>query len=147
MKQPGLFASLFDTTSNKQSRSRNQWIIWLSVVLAALFLYLALKNLDWAAFWITLSNAQFGFLPVVLAWGSLSYFVRALRWRVLLSAEKPISRLESFWANMSGYLCNNILPARAGELIRAAYVNRAAGLSLSFALASGLSERLMDVIR
>lgn len=140
-----LFDSLLSTSTNLKTNSRNRWIIWLSLGLAALFLYLALRNLDWASFFVTLAHAQYGFLPLVLAWSSLSYFVRALRWRVLLLAEKPISRGNAFYANMSGYLGNNILPARAGELIRAAYVDRALGLSLSFALASGLSERLMDV--
>jgi uncharacterized protein (TIRG00374 family) len=94
----------------------------------------------------TLSNVNYGFLLIVSIWSSVSYFIRALRWRVLLSAEKPISRQEAFGANMAGYLGNNIFPARVGELVRAIYVNRVAGISLSFALAVGLTERLMDVL-
>jgi hypothetical protein len=47
---------------------------------------------------------------------------------------------------MAGYLGNNLLPARAGELIRAAYLGNASGLSVSFILATGLVERLMDVV-
>ena len=145
MKRPRLFDTLLGAKANEQTKSRNRWMIWLSVALAVFFLYLALKNLDWISFWATLRGAQYVFLPVVLAWSSFSYLIRALRWRVLLTAEMPISRLDAFWANMSGYLGNNILPARIGELVRAAYANRAASLSLSFALASGLSERLTDV--
>jgi glycosyltransferase 2 family protein len=64
----------------------------------------------------------------------------------LLLAEKNISPLDVFWANMSGYLGNNLLPARIGELVRSAYANRTANISMSFALASGLSERLMDLV-
>jgi len=145
LKRHGLFGDLLGSEAQAQTRSRSQWLLWFSLILAVLFLYLALKDLDWISFFVTLSHAQYSFLLIVLAWSSFSYFVRALRWRVLLSAEKPISQSDAFWANMSGYLGNNILPARIGELVRAAYVNRAATLSLSFALASGLSERLMDV--
>jgi uncharacterized protein (TIRG00374 family) len=46
---------------------------------------------------------------------------------------------------MAGYLGNNILPARAGELIRAMYVGKENNLSISFALATGLVERFMDL--
>jgi len=41
----------------------------------------------------------------------LNYFVRAMRWRVLLSAERRIRPLTVFWANMAGYLGNSFLPA------------------------------------
>jgi uncharacterized protein (TIRG00374 family) len=146
LKQPHLFNAILGATPKGQTGSRSRWIILQSAVLAALLLFLALKNLDWPSFWNTLSNAKYTLLPVVLVWSSVSYFIRALRWRVLLSAEKPISQLNAFLANMTGYLGNNILPARAGELVRALYANRVAGLSLPFALAVGLSERLMDVI-
>ena len=54
--------------------------------------------------------------------------------------------LNVFWANMAGYLGNNILPARAGELVRAAYLARQNDISASYALAVGLGERLMDLI-
>ncbi len=47
---------------------------------------------------------------------------------------------------MAGYLANNILPARAGELVRAAYLARQNNISISYALAVGLVERLMDLI-
>jgi len=47
---------------------------------------------------------------------------------------------------MAGYLGNNILPARAGELIRAAYVSQENNISASFSLATGLVERFIDLI-
>jgi len=72
--------------------------------------------------------------------------MRALRWRVLLTAEKEIPALNVFWANMAGYLGNNILPARAGELIRAVYIGRQNEVTTSFALATGFVERFVDMI-
>jgi glycosyltransferase 2 family protein len=79
-------------------------------------------------------------------WGSFSYWIRALRWRILLTAEKQIPLSNVFWANMAGYLGNNILPARAGEFIRAAYLSKRNDISISFVFATGLVERLVDVI-
>ncbi len=46
---------------------------------------------------------------------------------------------------MAGYLGNNILPARAGELVRAAYVSRRETIPVVFVLATGITERLVDL--
>jgi uncharacterized protein (TIRG00374 family) len=124
----------------------NRFILWISFLLAGIFLYLALRGLDWQAFVLAFRNADFAFLPLMLLWGSLSYLIRALRWRTLLAAEKRIPLSRVFWANMAGYLGNNILPARAGEFIRAAYLGRQNEISTSFVFATGLVERLTDVI-
>jgi hypothetical protein len=51
-----------------------------------------------------------------------------------------------FWANMAGYLGNNFLPARAGELIRTFLISNRSSLSKTYVLTTALSERLMDVI-
>ena len=121
-------------------------IVWISFLLAGLFLYLAVRGLDWQAFVLALRKADYAYLPLMFLWGSCSYLIRALRWQTLLTAEKQIPLRNIFWANMAGYLGNNILPARAGEFIRAAYLSRENEISASFVFATGLVERLMDVI-
>ena len=47
---------------------------------------------------------------------------------------------------MAGYLGNNFLPARAGELVRTFLISRRSSLSKTYVLTTALSERLMDVI-
>ena len=145
MKPKGLFAILPETQEGKSS-TRNRLLIIISVILAVLFLYLALRDLDWQKFFDTLKNAQYIYLPILFFWSSTNYLMRALRLRVLLTSEKKMPVPNVFWANMSGYLGNNILPARAGELVRAAYLARKNSISASYALAVGLVERLMDLI-
>lgn len=81
----------------------------------------------------------------MLLWSSATYFLRAMRWRVLLNSQKRLSPAGVFWANMAGYLGNNILPARAGEIVRAAYVSRREGIPVVFVLATGFTERLVDL--
>ncbi len=75
-----------------------------------------------------------------------SYFLRAVRWRILLNAEAWFSVGTVFWANMAGYLGNNFLPARAGEVIRSFLISRRSSLSKTYVLTTALGERLMDVI-
>jgi len=146
LKPKGLFGILPESQAGKTSTRFNRLMIAISIALAALFLYLAIRNLDWQIFFTTLKNAQYAYLPIVFLWGSTSYLMRALRLRVLLTSEKRLPISNVFWANMAGYLGNNILPARAGELVRAAYLARQNNISASFALAVGLVERLIDLI-
>lgn len=145
MKSQSVLGSLLDS-NNDHSTPRSRLIFWIAIILAAIFLYLALRGLDWQAFIYTLRNADYRYLPLILLWNSFSYLVRSLRWRTLLTVEKQIPLLKVFWANMAGYLGNNILPARAGEFIRAAYLGKQNKISTSFVFATGLVERLVDVV-
>lgn len=47
---------------------------------------------------------------------------------------------------MAGYLGNNFLPARAGELLRSILISRCSSLTKTYVLTTALAERLMDVI-
>jgi uncharacterized protein (TIRG00374 family) len=139
------FRSFLDTNQSRATH-RNRLIFWFSVALATLLLYLALRDLDWDAFLSRLSNAQIVYLPLFALWGTLTYLIRSYRWRVLINVQGSTTILAVFMANMAGYLGNMILPARAGELVRASYLAKQNGILPSFALATGLAERLMDVI-
>lgn len=108
-------------------------------------LYLALHGIDWSAFFTSLRHVNYFYVALLFPWSSTSYFFRALRWRGLLLDEKRIPIANVFWANMVGYFGNNVLPARVGELMRAAYIARQNGLSFSFILATGVTERFMDL--
>src|ERR1035441_5634394 len=75
-----------------------------------------------------------------------SFFLRSLRWRILLNAEERLSVGTVFSANMAGYLGNSFLPARAGELVRTIAISTRSSLSKTYVLTTALSERLMDAI-
>jgi uncharacterized protein (TIRG00374 family) len=72
--------------------------------------------------------------------------VRAFRWRILLSAGGKVGLLTTFWSNSAGYMANNFLPARTGEVLRSAMVSARSTLSKTYALTTALSERLVDAV-
>jgi glycosyltransferase 2 family protein len=121
-----------------------RWTMVIALVIAAIFLYLSFRDVDWNAMWKTIQTGRYEVLILVLFLFSLNQFLRGLRWRVLLTDEKNIPVLTVFWANNMGYFGNNFLPARAGELIRAAAVGNAAEIGTSYSLATALVERVMD---
>jgi glycosyltransferase 2 family protein len=77
----------------------------------------------------------------------LSLFSRAQRWVILLRPVHPGIRYWSVYAAMNtGYMINNILPLRMGEIFRAYFLGRAEGISKSSALATIVVERLIDTL-
>lgn len=121
------------------------WIQLLAILIALVCLFFSFKGIDWQNFWGTLKNGNYFLLPLIFLLSSGNYFLRALRWRTLISSQKSINPLSAFWANMVGYLGNHLLPARAGEFLRAFYMGKKHGLSVAFVLATCFVERLSDV--
>ena len=127
-------------------KSGRAWSWALSVPLAAVLLYLSLRGVDWKGVWQTIAGARWGFLAAGCGCSCFSFFLRSLRWRILLNAEERLSVGLVFSANMAGYLGNSFLPARAGELVRTLAISARSSLSTTYVLTTALSERLMDVI-
>lgn len=135
-----------DTTASQKPRRRTALYWLIAISLSAVLLYLALRGVDWRRVWQIVSTARPGYLALVLLTSSLSFFVRALRWRILLTAERALGILPVFAANSAGYLANNFLPARAGEFLRSAMISAHSGLSKTYVLTTALSERIMDAL-
>jgi hypothetical protein len=130
----------------KGHRKGRFWSWILAVPLAALLLYWSLRGVDWKTVWHTIAGARWGFLAAASCFTCCSFFLRTLRWRILLNAEERLPVGAVFCATMAGYLGNAFLPARAGELVRTMVVSGRSSLSKTYVLTTALSERLMDVI-
>ncbi|MFP6655878.1 MAG: lysylphosphatidylglycerol synthase transmembrane domain-containing protein, partial [Myxococcota bacterium] len=81
---------------------------------------------------------------VVMTAGSL---IRAMRWKVFLTAVKPDTSLHSRFASVSiHFMANNILPLRVGEFARAWVFGRLESVQTSAAFGSLVVERFMDAV-
>jgi hypothetical protein len=133
-------------SEQRQNSRRSSGIILFSLTLAVVLLYFTLRGLDWSAFWETVKNGHYGIILIMIPIASINYFIRALRWSIFVRSEKKIPILTVFWANMVGYMGNAYLPARAGELLRSAFLGEKSGLGTSFILATALVERILDAV-
>lgn len=81
---------------------------------------------------------------VVIA--TLTYPLRLVRWRLLLRNEDggALPAAPLWHAVAIGFMANNVLPFRAGELVRLVAVTRLAGVPFGAALASVAVERIFD---
>ncbi len=121
-----------------------KWAV--ALIFAAVLLYFSLRGIRWAGVWQILAHANIALLALSMATASVSLFLRGLRWRVLLRSGAPVAVSTAFWAICAGYLGNNFLPARAGEIIRSLMVSSASGLSKTFVLTTALGERMCDAL-
>lgn len=117
----------------------------IGLVLSVLFLWLALRKVDWERVPAVLSAADWRILPLMFVSVTIEYLLRAFRWRYILHPRDiPFSHL--YGGLILGYMFNNLFPARAGEFVRAWYLGRKGHASFSEAFGSVVMERLLDGI-
>ena len=89
-------------------------------------------------------------LPILLAVivATLTFPLRALRWRLLLrEPDGAALRPNAAWQGITiGYAANNLLPFRAGEVLRAYAASRLAPVRMSSAFASVAVERVFEAL-
>ena len=84
------------------------------------------------------------FLAVVLA--TLPFALRIPRWQLLLRQDdgSKVAALPMWRAISIGFAANNVLPLRAGEILRVMAISRLAPVSFGAALSSLAVERVLD---
>jgi uncharacterized membrane protein YbhN (UPF0104 family) len=121
-------------------------MVWLGLVVTAVFAYLAVRDVRFADVWHALRASNYWWLVPALFALAIAIFMRALRWRFLFAASTRPPTAAVTEALLIGYLFNNILPVRAGEAARVVALRRRAGTRASEALATVVAERAYDVL-
>jgi hypothetical protein len=127
------------------STRRKLLILGVGPVLSAVFLWIALRNVNLGQAWATLRrlDATFLAIPVVLA--LLNFLLRAWRWQLLF----PVPRRPGLWTAFRAFTisiaANNLLPGRAGDLGRCMLIGERVSLSDTTVAAGTLVvEKLFD---
>src|SRR6266508_4395301 len=107
---------------------------------AALLVYL-FWDVDLHKVGLHLADTHWGYLAASVVLNLLSLWLRAWRWYYLFPPGAQPSHL--FNALMIGYMGNNLLPLRAGEIVRVYVVSRR-GQRFWTALATIVVERALD---
>jgi glycosyltransferase 2 family protein len=118
--------------------------IFIGIVSSAFFLVLALRNVSFAELLKALAQVNYLFLIPALILSFLVFWLRAIRWRYMLLPVKSVGNYQLFNITIIGFMVNNVLPLRIGELVRAHILGKRENLSKSFAFATIIIERLLD---
>jgi glycosyltransferase 2 family protein len=111
----------------------------VSLVLIAAILYFV----DLKAMLEAVKAANYAILAVFFIMGALWLMVRGLVWRTLLRDRVSYSKV--FWTLNEGYLLNNFLPFRLGEIGRAFLLSRKSELTFVEILPTIIIERVTDL--
>ncbi|MBC8478804.1 flippase-like domain-containing protein, partial [bacterium] len=119
------------------------WLNGNSSILQAFFGH---TRINWRDLWSTLGSIDLRFLGAAAILFLVSELVRAWRWQLLVLPVKRTGYHLLFAIMNIGYMANNLLPFRLGELIRAHLLGKEAGISRVSALATVVVERVLDML-
>ena len=129
--------------SSARSRFWHTLIIGvLTVGLVALFL----RSIDLREAWQAVLGANVSWIAAAVGATVLTYLLRSWRWQVLLAPIGRVSFRTSFRATVMGFAANLLLPARAGEFLRAYVIARHEPVNAAAAFATVIVERLLDLV-
>jgi len=118
----------------------------LGLIIGAIFLYLSLRDVEFARLIVSLKSAHFAYFIPYGVLTLLFFWLKSLRWRILLKDTRIFKSFDLFGPIMIGFGCNNIFPLRVGELIRVHVFAKWSGLSNYTVLSSIGLERLFDIL-
>jgi len=123
-------------------RKSLQWLV--SLIISFVALWLAFRGANLAEVAQALRQANYFYFWPALGLTFVASLARAKSWHTILGKEIRYGR--AFAALNEGYLLNNLLPLRLGELARVYLISRGSPLSVTQALSSVLVERAVDLI-
>ena len=110
----------------------------LGLGLSALFLWLAVRQLDFGQVMAALQQVRVLWLVPAIVTLALDIMVRSARWGVLLRPVLPFAWRRLVPVMTIGYMGNVLLPARLGELLRAGVLGRHAAAGEGLPTGSGI---------
>ncbi|RQW85351.1 MAG: UPF0104 family protein [Geobacter sp.] len=128
----------------RKSTNKQRAVFWLGICISAFFLFLVFRSIDGAKLATAFRTMDSRFLVPAVAATLLSYYLRAYRWKLLLMEDKQTSMANLFSATAIGYMANNLLPARVGELVRVYVLGEKEGIDKGTVFASLVLDRLFD---
>ena len=118
----------------------------IGIAVSALALWFSMRDVDPAAVWRVLRHANYLGFAGAVGTTLIAFWLRALRWRSLISSPRRLALSGLFSATMIGFMANNILPLRLGEFVRPWALSRREGFSKSMLFATIVVERVVDMI-
>jgi glycosyltransferase 2 family protein len=108
--------------------------------------WVLLRSVDVGAAIDVLRRANLAFVGLMVVTVLLDVAARGARWRSLLAPIRPLPYRRVLGYTYVGYLANNVLPARLGELVRSHALGEGEGLSRPTVLGTVVVERIVDTV-
>lgn len=120
------------------------WRFIFSILISVAFLFYAFRGQDYGAIVDSLRGVNYWLLVPALFLYMLGVVVRAFRWSILLRPVKQIRTHQLLPITAIGFMANNVLPLRTGEVVRSYVLSRNHDVRKTSALATIAVERIFD---
>lgn len=136
------------TPPEAASRRKRMLQLALGVGISAAVVWFTFRKTDWNASGRYMVEADRLWMVLAVVLATLPFPLRVPRWRWLLHHEdgRPVGWLPLWHAIAIGFAANNVLPFRAGEVLRIGAVSRLGRVPFATALSSVAVERVTDAL-
>jgi uncharacterized protein (TIRG00374 family) len=126
---------------------RGRWLALAAGILLSIALpVLAFRGIDLAQSWRLALNCQVPALALAGVCFLVTVWLRAWRWRFLLEPLGTVRLRSCLSATCVGFLANNVLPFRLGELVRVRSLRQLEGIRAARVLGTVAVERVLDIL-
>ena len=116
------------------------------ILISIVFIYIAFRDINYEEFLFAIAKADYVWiLPAVVAM-VISFWLRGYRWKYILNPVQEVSVRSAFSATMIGYMANNVLPFRIGDIVRLVVISKSSGIKKAAAFGSIFIERILDLV-
>jgi uncharacterized protein (TIRG00374 family) len=116
----------------------------IGITVSVVAMVLALRAVDLAAAADVIRTAIPAWVAAMIGFSILDVSIRGWRWQRLVMPVRHVAYPRMLGYELIGYLANNVLPARLGELVRSHYLGDREGLGMTTALGTVVVERVID---
>ncbi len=117
----------------------------VGLVLSAAALYFAFRNVPINDLFKYLASINYLWILPALVLVMISFWLRAVRWRIILESSRKISVWRAYHPMMIGFMINCVLPGRLGEVARPIILQQKEQVPFTTGLATVAAERMFDI--
>lgn len=137
-------AAAAQAPASRRSRALLQRVFEIGISL--LFLWLAVRQIDFNGLLAALREAKWVWLLPAIAGITMMLFIKSWRWQIMFLPEHHVPFDSVLTAQSAGYLASNVLPGRVGEAIRLVLLASEHPVGAVRVLSTIVVERLLDTL-
>src|SRR5881394_875782 len=118
----------------------------IGIAISVASIWILIHSVDLDAAFAVLRTASPAWIAAMLVTATIDIAARGARWRTLLAPIAPLRYRRVLGYTYIGYLANNVLPARLGELYRSHALGEGEGVSRPTVLGTVVVERVVDTV-
>lgn len=118
----------------------------LGIAVSVIAIWILVGSVDVGKAVVVLGTASPGWIGLMVITATVDVATRGARWRALLAPIAPLPYRRVLAYTYMGYLANNVLPARLGELYRSHALGEGERVSRTTVLGTVVVERVVDTV-